>query len=88
MTQVINNKDNILFYRCNCGTRGFCIVKPQENDAIIVIDVQCPNCGDIERIVLLQYSSEGIKERALNDLSELDLSWAYINRNEVQDKEV
>lgn len=88
MTQVTKNKDNILFYHCDCGTNGFCMVKPQEDDAIIMVDVQCPECGDIERVVLLQYSSEKNKENALNDLNKLDLSWSYIGRNETQGMEV
>lgn len=84
MTQVTSNKENILFYHCKCGTRGFCVVKPQDNEAVIMIDVQCPLCGDIERVVLLQYNSEESKEKALNNLNELELSWTYIGRNEAQ----
>lgn len=80
MIQVKNNKDNTLFYDCSCGTNGFCVVKPQEEDVIIIVDVQCPICGDIERVVLLQYSSEENKKKALTNLNELDLRCVYVGR--------
>lgn len=64
------------------------MVKPQEDDAVIVVDVQCPSCGDIERVILLQYSSEENKEKVLSNLNESDLDWVYIGRSETKGMEV
>lgn len=76
MIHVTGNEENTVYYKCDCGTKGFCMIKPQEEDTAIIVDVKCPNCEDIERIVLLQYSSEENRERILDNLNEADFSWA------------
>lgn len=76
MIHVTGNDENTIKYRCDCGTKGFCMIKPQEEDAAIIIDVKCPNCEEIERIVLLQYSSEENREKILDNLNEADFSWS------------
>lgn len=80
MIHVIENKENTVFYECDCGTKGFCMIKPQEKDAAIVINVECPNCEAIECIVLLQYSSEKSRKKLLDDLNETELSWSSITK--------
>lgn len=85
MIKVTGNEENKIHYECDCGIKGFCLIKPQEEDAAIVIDVKCPNCAQIERMVLLQYSSEENREKLLKNLDEMDLSWSSILENEVVD---
>lgn len=85
MIKATGNEENKISYECDCGIKGFCLIKPQEEDAAIVIDIKCPNCAQIERMVLLQYSSEGNKEKLLKNLDKMDLSWSSILENEVVD---
>lgn len=78
MIHVTGNEENTIFYECDCGTKGFCMIKPHETDAAIVIDVKCPTCDAIERIVLLQYSSDEYKKEMLDKLDETELSWSPV----------
>ena len=80
MITVIGNESNRLYYRCDCGAKGMCTVKPADKDTALVIDVRCPMCGEVERITLLQYSTDEAKEDILRNLKEIDLSWVpYFN---------
>jgi len=87
MIRATGNEDNKITYECDCGTKGFCLIKPQPEDAAIVLDIKCPNCAQIERMVLLQYSTEENKEKLMKNLDEVDLSWSSILENEVLDTE-
>ncbi len=87
MIRVTKNEGSKIYYECDCKTKGFCLIKPQDEDAAIVIDVNCPNCAQIERMVLLQYSSDENKQKLLENLNEVDLSWSSILENEVLEGE-
>jgi len=82
---TVNESDkNIIHYECDCGTRGMCTIKPATKDATIVFDVRCPNCFDTERITLVQYSSEAVKQRLVNE-NDADLSWVPTLNEELGD---
>lgn len=83
MIKATGNEENKIHYKCDCGTKGFCLIKPQEEDAAIVLDIKCPNCAQIERMVLLQYSSEENKKKLMENLNEVDLSWSSTLKSEV-----
>lgn len=83
MIEITDNEENKIYYKCGCGTKGFCMVKPQEEDAAIVIDVRCPNCGCSERMVLLQYSSEENKEKILKNLNNTEFAWSSVIENRI-----
>jgi len=83
MIHVTRNEGSTIYYRCDCGTMGLCTIKPQDEDAAIVIDVRCPNCSEIERMVLLQYSSEEKKEILEKSLNETEFKWSCITKNEI-----
>jgi hypothetical protein len=87
MIKATGNEDNKIHYECDCGTKGYCLIKPQEEDAAIVVDIKCPNCAQIERMVLLQYSSDENKEKLLEKLDEVDLSWTSVLETEILDDE-
>lgn len=87
MIHVTKVEENTIYYKCDCGTKGLCTVKPQEEDAAIVVDVRCPNCSEIERMVLLQYSSEENKDKLEKNLDEVDFAWSSIIENKVLDGE-
>ena len=75
MIKVTKQVYNTIYYACECGANGMCSVKPMDMDAAIVIDVKCPACKEVERMTLLQYSSEESKKHLLNNLNNIDLSW-------------
>ena len=80
MLNIIENKYNTIYYKCDCGTKGVCSVKPLDHDATIVIVLKCPACGDAEKITLLQYSSDEIKDALIKNLNDSDFSWSpYLN---------
>ncbi len=83
MITVTGNDSNKFYYKCDCGAKGFFIVKPTNNDATLVVDIKCPLCSDTDRLVLLQYSSEKSKEKILKDSNECDLTWTPIIDNDL-----
>jgi len=72
------NKNNILYYTCDCEATGICVIKPAKKDSAIVVDVICPYCGYGERILIMQYSSEKSKKSILKDINSMDLEWAVL----------
>lgn len=76
MINVVGNENNIINYSCDCGTKGFCTIKPYKEDAALVVDIKCPNCSEIERIVVLQYSSEENKKEILENLNNTEFKWS------------
>lgn len=85
MINVISNERNTIHYLCDCGTRGKCTIKPRNENAAIVFDVRCPNCLDTERMTIIQYSSEEIKEAFLKELNRVDLSWVPTFNEEIEE---
>ena len=79
----LTNKSNILNYVCDCGANGMCIIKPAKKDSAIVVDVVCPHCGEGERVLIAQYSSEKSKKLILKDINTMDLEWALLLNYEV-----
>lgn len=78
MIEILNNESNKIYYKCDCGAKGFYTIKPLKKDAVLVIDIKCPLCMDVERVVILQYSSEESKKKFLENSNESDLSWTPI----------
>jgi hypothetical protein len=83
MVKILKNEKNVVWYECDCGVKGKCMVKPLESKAAIVVDVKCPVCLSVERVVLLQYESEEEKLKIKNDLNKADLAWSSVVSNEV-----
>jgi len=80
MVKILDNKDNVIIYECDCGVKGKCMVKPQKDEAAIVVDVRCPACLSVERVVLLQYKSDEEKSKIKNG----DLSWSSVSNEVVE----
>lgn len=88
MINIQRQERNAIYYECDCGARGVCSFKPLDKDAAIVIDLKCPACQVTERMTLLQYKDEANKERILNNIENIDLSWVpYINQEILSDEE-
>ncbi len=83
MIEIIKNEGNLIYYRCDCGVTGRCMIKPLKNSGTIVINLRCAMCGDLERLLLLQYKSEEEKIKLSEDINKQDLSWSLILMNEV-----
>lgn len=83
MINVTGNDKNTINYSCDCGATGFCTIKPMEKEAAIVIDVRCPLCFEVERIVMVQYREEKTKRRLEKSLNEIDLSWSSTLVNKI-----
>ena len=75
MIEVIKHEQTTIYYKCDCGAKGMCSFRPLDKDAAIVIDVKCPACGETDRMTLLQYSNEEIKQQLLDNLNAAELSW-------------
>lgn len=78
MLKVLGNKNFVVFYECDCGIKGKCIIKPLSKEGAIIVDIRCPLCSAKERIKLLR---EGQDENG-------DFSWACVLYNEVTDYEL
>jgi len=79
MITILKNEKNDIIYTCDCGIQGKCMVKPQEENSIIVVDVRCPIClGEGKRVVLSQSDGNNSSEN-------LEFSWSPIIKNEIID---
>lgn len=78
MLTVLGNKGYVIFYTCDCGVSGKCIIKPLSEGGAIVVDIRCPLCSAKERIKLLRDGSD----------DDGDFSWACVLYNEVTDYEL
>lgn len=86
MIKIIKNDKNIIHYECECGTKGMCTIKPAASDAAIVFDVRCPSCFETERMTLVQYSSEEVRDKLVDGLNDdIDLSWVPTLNEELGD---
>jgi hypothetical protein len=83
MLHITGNNANVINYSCDCSTKGFCMVKPVDEDAVIVVDVKCPNCFQAKRVLILQYSSEKNRKTMLENMDNLDFCWSAIVENKV-----
>lgn len=83
MITILRNEKNNIIYACDCGVKGKCMIKPLDSDAAIVIDVRCPICLEVKRVVLTQYGSEEDRQEIVNNLDNMDLSWSLIISNDI-----
>ena len=83
MVQIIRNEGNTVYYSCDCGAKGKCMIKPLGESDTLVMNIACALCGQVERVVLVQYETEEEREALINNLNEAELSWSLILSNEV-----
>ena len=84
MIKILGNKQNVIIYECSCGVKGKCMVKPQKDESTIVVDVRCPVCLSVERVVLMQYKSDEEKSKIKKNLNDVDLSWSSVSNEVVE----
>jgi len=78
MLKILGNKDYTIYYECDCGVKGQCMVKPLSDTKAMIVDIKCPICMETERIKL--QVSKGVDNN--------ELSWACVIYNEVTDYEL
>ena len=83
MIRIIKNEGNLIYYECGCGVKGRCMIKPLKESGTIVFNLKCTMCGELERIVLLQYKSEEERVKLSKNINKEDLSWSLVLMNEV-----
>jgi len=69
--RIIDNNDNIIKYKCDCGVIGQCIIKPLSDKEDIIVDVSCVECGETRRVKLSSGESNGEFSWALTVLNEI-----------------
>lgn len=80
MIEIIGNKNYTVFYKCDCGVAGRCMVKPLSEEGTIITNITCPVCGVVERVKLEQREEE--------EGDSTKFSWAVVIYNEVTDYEL
>lgn len=82
MIEIIGNKGYTVFYRCDCGVGGRCMIKPLSKEGTIITNITCPICNKTEKVKLIQYENdrEEAKDKAF--------SWACVIYNEVTEYEL
>jgi hypothetical protein len=83
--EILSSENNKIQYKCDCGAKGFYTIKPLKRDAVLVIDIRCPLCLEIERVVVLQYSSEESRKSFLKNSNESNLDWTPIIEDDLVD---
>ena len=76
MIKVTKHEQTTIYYDCGCGAKGMCSFKPLDKDAAMVIDLKCPACMQTERVEMLQYKDEDGKQKILDNIENMDLSWS------------
>ena len=80
MIEIIGNKDYTVYYKCDCGVAGQCIVKPLSEEGIIITNITCPVCRVVEHVKLEQREKEEVDSNKF--------SWAVVVYNEITDYEL
>jgi hypothetical protein len=75
MLRITGNDGLTVFYECDCGVKGKCMIKPL-NEGTIIADVRCPICLKVERVKMTQEDSSN------------KMSWGYVIDNEVTEYEI
>ncbi len=83
MIEIIGNNGCTVHYRCSCGVKGKCMIKPLEAEGMVIVNITCPLCYNTERVKLVQYEED--KEEAMNTKK---ISWACVLYNEITDYEL
>jgi hypothetical protein len=88
MVRITKNDGNTIYYECDCGAKGQCMIKPLGKNSALVMYLPCALCSQMEKVVLIQYETDEEKEKILNNLNETELSWTLILSNEVNTHDV
>jgi len=83
MIEIIGNKGCTVHYRCDCGVKGRCMIKPLASEGMVIVNIKCPLCYSTERVKLVQYEED--KEKAMTTKK---ITWACVLFNEVTDYEL
>lgn len=75
MIRITGNDDLTVFYECDCGVKGKCMIKPM-SEGTIIADIRCPICFKVERVKMTRKDSAD------------KLSWGYVIDNEVTEYEL
>jgi hypothetical protein len=81
MIEIIGNDGCTVHYRCSCGIKGKCMIKPLKAEGMVITNITCPLCYATERVKLVQY--EDNKEEAMSKVT-----WACVLYNEVTEYEL
>jgi len=83
MIEILGNDGFTVNYKCSCGIKGKCMLKPPETGSVIISNITCPLCGATERVKIVQYEKD--KEDAL---ATKEITWTCVIYNEITDYEV
>lgn len=75
MLKIVKIEDNNIYYNCDCGVIGKCMIRPTNDSPTIVVNVACAMCNQNDMVTLTQ--------ECVEEVDGPDISWAYIISNEV-----
>jgi hypothetical protein len=78
MLDVLDYKKHSIYYSCNCGAKGVCLIRPLGNEEAMVVELTCAHCGATRRIILVSDESK------LN--ADVDYGIAIIMNNRIQER--
>lgn len=81
--RITKNEGNTIFYSCDCGTKGKCMIKPLGKSDTLVMNLSCAMCDQTEKVVFVQYETEEDKELLMKNLNDAELSWSLVLSNEI-----
>ena len=74
MIEINGNKGNTIYYSCECGTKGRCLIKPLGQGDAILVDVRCATCDSSERVTLVE--SDKVTDNSI-------MTWSLVLTNDI-----
>ena len=75
MIEIEGSKGNIIYYSCECGAKGRCMIKPLGHGDAILVDVTCAICDSSQRVTLVEEGD------IMSDNS--SMAWSLVLTNDI-----
>jgi hypothetical protein len=83
MIEILKNEGDTIYYKCSCGVRGKCMIKPLKEVGAIIVNIKCAMCNELDSVILLRYKSEEERVSLMENINEGDFSWSLVLLNQI-----
>lgn len=80
MLRINGHKNYAIFYECDCGTKGKCLVRPLGKSGSIIVDIKCAMCSESKRAVIYQ---DGEEAKLSTNPEDIEYQAAFVLENKI-----